>query len=246
MFDYLTENATATNIVGSFAMDKDQDYKNEIKALYENFASTYNLNIISEQDVKRIVDNDVTRADYKNALLSDVLEATNSDPWFDRHAAMLSQLFENCCHEIALESSVGTMNPLIGLTLPILKKNYYENIAKDIIMTEVPDKPYIEFQFERMFLRDADGNKYYAPDVFFTDKYKEVYAKTRGKDLSTLYPDGVELSNNIDVLADAGGDYRKFDKLGLDFAISDIYGEYTYDSSETVNITAVSEEQAIL
>ena len=245
MFDYLTENATAANVVGSFAMDRDQDYKNEIKSLYENFKSTYNMNIINEQDMNRIIDNDVMRGEYKEGLIGDVLESTSQDPWFDRHAAMLSQLFENCCFEIAQEASIGTMNPLIGLTLPVLKKNYYENIAKDIILTEVPDKPYIEYQFERMFMRDADGNKYYAPDVFFSDKYKEVYAKTRGKDLSTLYPEGVELSDKIDVLGDAGGDYKKFDKLGLDFAISDIYGEYKYDGgAETVSINAVSEEQA--
>ena len=245
MFDYLTENATTTNIVGSFSMDKDKDYKDEIKSLYESFNSTYQLNIISEQDVNKIINNDVMRQEYKEGLLGDVLESTNQDPWFDRHAAMLSQLFENCCFEIAQEASIGTMNPLIGLTLPVLKKNYYENIAKDIILTEVPDKPYIEYQFERMFLRDSEGNKYYAPDIFFSDKYKEVYAKTRGKDLSTVYPEGVELSDKIDVLADAGGDYKKYDKLGLDFAISDVYGEFKYESgSETITINATSEEQA--
>ena len=49
-----------------------------------------------------------------------------------------------------------------------------ECIAKDIMMTEVPDAPVIKVAFERKILKDRNGKKYYIPEIFYDKSFKEA------------------------------------------------------------------------
>ena len=184
MYEYLNSSNT-TNIVGSFAQDKNKDFKEGVKVLYENFASNYRMDVW--EDCVRILKDDSMREDYKQQLLGDVLEESYNDAWYDMHKDKVEQLFENTALEIVTESQMGMMNPIVGFTLPILKKNYYENVSKDIVLTEVPDKPFIKVAFERSFLKDREGNKYYIPEAFYDESYKKVYAKAKGTPINDTF-----------------------------------------------------------
>lgn len=232
MFEYLNESNTA-NIVGSFTQDKDEEFKGGIKALYESFNSAYSLDLWS--DVSRILKNDSTREAYKQELMGDVLQESFNDEYFDLHKDKLEQLFENTAMEIITESQMGMMNPIVGFSLPILKKNYYENVAKDIIMTEVPDKPFIKIAFERGFLKDAEGKKYYIPDCFYDNTYKEAYKSAKGISIYDYYKqssiNGIDISTNgvvdkgivAEVLGTTGNEHiAKRQSLAHDFGIQDI------------------------
>lgn len=245
MFDYLTESV-ATNIVGSYAIDRDQDFKNDIAAIYENFQGSYQMDLW--QDAGMIVKSDHTRNEYKQQLLGDVLNESWGEgvgyDHYNKHKDRISQLFENCCEEIVQEATMGQMAPIVGLTLPILKKNYYENVAKDIILTEVPDQPFVKLQFERTFLRDKSGKKYYVPDVFYSDAYKEVYSKTRGADLAVVITDFVAPNGMSDILALASGSetgkysMSKYDTIAHDFCIDKIRVRADYSANKTLTIAA--------
>lgn len=180
MYDYLTESAN-TNIVGSFTHDKNKEFKDTVKAVFEGFNDDYQMNLWD--DCTKILKNEVLKESYKGQLLGDVLEESFNDSWYDMHKDKLEQLFENTALEIVTESQMGMMNPIVGFSLPILKKNYYENISKDIVMTEVPDKPIVRVAWERGFLKDAEGNKYYIPECFYDNSYKKVYGQTVGVDI---------------------------------------------------------------
>lgn len=184
MYEYLSSSNT-TNIVGSFTQDKNKDFKEGIKVLYENFASNYRMDIW--EDCVRILKDDSMREDYKQELFGDVLEESFNDSWYDMHKDKVEQLFENTALEIIEESQMGMMNPIVGFSLPILKKGYYENVSKDIVLTEVPDKPFIKIAFERSFLKDREGNKYYIPEAFYDESYKKVYAKTKGTPIDDTF-----------------------------------------------------------
>ena len=75
MYEYLNSSNT-TNIVGSFAQDKNKDFKEGVKVLYENFASNYRMDVW--EDCVRILKDDSMREDYKQQLLGDVLEGKYS------------------------------------------------------------------------------------------------------------------------------------------------------------------------
>lgn len=252
MFEYLNENNT-TNIIGSFTRDKNSDYKAGIKAVYESFGANYDLDLWD--DTVRILKNDTLRESYKQELLGEVLEESFQDAWYDMHKDKLEQLFENTAMEIVAESQMGQMNPIVGFSLPILKKNYFDNIAKDIIMTEVPDKPFIKIAFERGFLKGEDGKKYYIPDCFYDNSYKEVYKQAKGINIYDFYTSGsyatkpgIDITNGVmdkKIVSEVTSDEHYMAKrqaLALDFCIQDLVvharakkkGQETYEQVEVV------------
>lgn len=221
MYDYLEENTTATNVIGSFAMDKDVDFKDSCKHLMENFSTSYQMDAVS--DLFSILKYAPAKEAYKEMLLSDVAESiTTDDRYVGMNAPKLEQLFENSALEIISEGAeYGQLQPIVGLSLPILKKVWLKCPLKDILMTEVPDKPIIKVAIERPFLKDKEGEKYYIPEIFYNDDYRAVSAKGRGKKISDKwYPETGKLPiQELNMLEESGGSLAMRDALGYDFAI---------------------------
>lgn len=72
------------------------------------------------QDIASILGTSVTKESYKDALLADIRESSFGDAYLDTLPAKIEQLYENSAQEILVESSVGQLNPIVGLTLPVL------------------------------------------------------------------------------------------------------------------------------
>jgi hypothetical protein len=218
MYDYL-EDQQHTNVVGSFITDRNVDFKDNVKSMLESFRGSYSMDAID--DLVKVLKVDTLKEDYKERLMGDVLSESFDDPYLAMHPAKLEQLFENTALEIVQESGIGQLAPIVGLSLPILKKNYLENHAKDIVMTEVPSKPIVKVAFERKFLKDKDGAKHYIPDIFYNDSYKEVLDKTKGKAIvSTFFPEaGVLPVQDLAIMALSGGTMQTRDSLAYDFHV---------------------------
>jgi hypothetical protein len=220
-FDYLDDEFQPTNVVGSFVTDREHDFKASIKAVLEGFRNATQTDPI--EDIAKILKIDSLTEDYKNRLIGDVLteSAIKDDPYLSLMPEKLEQLFENTRLEILRESSVGQLAPIVGISLPVLKKNYLQCHSKDIVMTEVPAKPIVKVSFERRFLKDKNGNRYYIPEIFYDDSYKNVLGEMRGKPISNKwYPEVGSLPfQDLDLLTESGGSMQMRDSLGLDFVI---------------------------
>lgn len=223
MYDY--EQKTA-ELIGSFTVKRDEDFKNGFKALCESMQGTYNLDPF--QNISNILKNPTYKEVYKQQLIGDVAMESIDDPYFSTHVQKLDQLFENSAFEILQESAVGQLSPIVGTSLPILKKNYLDCVSKDIVMTEVPTTPIIKNTFERKFLKDRQGNKYYIPEIFYDDTYKTVMTKSKGTSFPDEFlPDATDKSAGIsfplhdyDLLGKVGGSIEKRDTLSLNIAVS--------------------------
>lgn len=221
MYDYLDEGSQYS-VVGSFSTDKNADFKQSTKHLMESFTQAYQMDPVS--DIASVLKIDALKESYKNLLLEDVRSFQTGDPYMDMMPAKLEQLVENSGLEILKESGVMQLAPIVGISLPILKKSYIEGHAKDIMMSEVASKPIIKAAFERRFLKDAEGNKYYIPDVFYDDRYKEVMSKGRGKAISSAYypTDGQLPIQDLKIMELSGGTMRNRDSLALDFCVQSV------------------------
>ena len=217
MYDYLDQQHAS--VVGSFATDKNLDFKNGVKAMFENFRGAYSMDAVD--DLVKVLKVDTFKEDYKTQLLGDVLQESFDDPYLSLHPEKLEQLFENTALEIVEESSIAPLSPIVGISLPVLKKNWLECHAKDIVMTEIPSKPIVKVAFERKFLKDKDGNKHYIPDIFYDDSYKAIMEKAKGKPVSNeWYPQTGELPmQDLDILSLSGGTMAARDSLSYDFHI---------------------------
>lgn len=222
MYEYL-DNPEQVRVVGSFSHDKNADFKDSIKHLFEGFQSAYQMDAIT--DITKILRVDTMKEAYKDMLLSDVMESSVDDPYYSMMPQKLEQLFENSSLEMLTESGVAALAPIVGITLPILKKSYIEGHSKDIVMTEVPTKPIIKAAYERRFLKDAAGKKYYIPDIFYDESYKEIMNKGKGKEVSSAYypaDAGTLPFQDLNILELSGGSIASRDSLAYDFCIKSV------------------------
>lgn len=219
MYDYLEEGSQHAGVVGSFITDKNVDFKNNVKTMLESFRGAYNMDAVD--DLVKVLKVDVMKEDYKERLMGDVLQESIDDQYLAMHPAKLEQLFENTSLEIVKEASIGQLAPIVGLSLPILKKNYLECHSKDIVMTEVPSKPIVKVAFERKFLKDKKGEKHYIPEIFYNDSYREVMDLSKGKPVDTTwFPEGGNLPmQDLNILQKSGGTLETRDSLSYDFHI---------------------------
>lgn len=238
MYEYLDTNVNDNfRVIGSFSQDKDVDFKSGVKNVLESFQSTYQMDAIS--DIAKILKVDAMKEAYKTELLADVMESAIDDPYQALMPQKLEQLFENSALELLQESGVANLAPIVGITLPILKKSYIEGHSKDIVMTEVPTKPIVKAAYERRFLKDEAGNKYYIPDVFYDDTYKTVMNKGKGTAVGSVwYPTTGQLPiQDFDILGANGGSIAKRDSLAMDFCIAGVQMEIN-GQMYTLNINA--------
>lgn len=220
-----------TDVVGSFTASKDQDFKDGIKNLFESFSNQYRVDAVD--NLMQILKTEALSEAYKENLLGDVIQESFNDPYMDLLPQKLEQLYENTAGELLESAYIGQYNPVVGVSLPILKKNFLTCHSKDIVMTEVPTKSLIRVNFERKFLKDKEGNKYYIPEIFYDETYRTVSDKTRGKRVTDKWygATGTEATEvtkdseairiqDLNVLEASGGSLSTRDSLGRDFGIT--------------------------
>lgn len=238
MYEYL-DQAPMNNVIGSFNVDKNSDFKEGVKALVESFKA-YGLDPVS--DLVKVLTIDQYKEDYKNKLIGDVLEESFNDPYYAKLPEKLEQLFENSALEIVRESSVAQLAPIVGISLPILKKNFIEGHSKDIVMTEIPTTPIVKVAFERKFLKDKHGNKHYIPEIFYNDDYKNVVDLTKGNAVSAdWYPADTDTLpiQDLPILTLSGGSLETRDSLAYDFCIQAVKIEVPNADGDDVELMTV-------
>lgn len=217
MFNNYDMDGQAGRVIGSFVQEKDTDFKNGVLSLMEGFRAAYSMDACD--DFMKIMKNDTLNEQYKEGLIGDILAEGFEDPYLAMMPEKLEQLYENSRTNIIEESyGVSTMSPIVAYSLPILKKSFLQCNAKDIVMTEVASKPVVKIAFERKFLRDKKGAKYYIPEVFYNDEYKKVSQLAKGKEINGDWH--TQPMQDLPLLTLSGGTIEARDEFALDFHIS--------------------------
>lgn len=241
-----------TPCIGSFNVAKDSGFKSKMKDVYEGFRTSLNLNPFD--NMKLILSTEAMYDRYKHELFGDVLEADqptsygsfgsgNHDEYVALHADKLAGILENTRKTLLSEASTtGQIEPIVGLTMPLLKKEYIANQFKDMMQVLVAPKPIIRYAYERRFLKNAAGEKMFFPECFYDGSYSEFTDATIGKPItSEWYPKSGEQFPivELNVMEESGGSLERRDALGYDFCIDAIKVEVPSDDSsgkETVVI----------
>lgn len=231
--------------VGLFQPNVDTSFTDGLKAALEAARDTTHYNPI--QDFKNILQDDHAFESYRDIMFADVLgdrpvaESTTYSYLSDNtennldlgymslHNEKLDQLIENTKQALYEASTVGQLEPIVALTLPLMKKAYIKSAYKDAIPTLTADKMLINIGYERDFLKDRTGKKYYLPDIFYPeneDTYIEVIKGTVGKPISDKFypelPPATLPFADLNLLEESGGSLATRDVLGYDLMIDQV------------------------
>lgn len=218
-----------TPTVGGFGNESNAMMQNTLNSLSEAMG-TNNLDYVG--DIKSIILNRGLSESYKDILLEDYQNIEASDPLLEQlhqmNVSKMEQLMENATTTILNEAGSSNLNPIVGLTFPLLKYNWIENVFKDYFHVEIATTPIINRQIERIFLQDSNGNKYMLPDAFNDGEHlEEVLDGSERK----LYGEEIPMGLQFNLLEKSGGSMRVRDEISRNFRISEISFKKGTDSN---------------
>jgi hypothetical protein len=226
----IINNSNTTPMVGDLTGVANLGFNQMMTKLAETFDSgNTHLHYLKNIDV--ILEHSTLNESYKEVLLEDYTDAMSnlaeskgpgSDTAKQLHKlnyAKLQQLMENSREDLLNESQqTGSLLPMVGLTLPLLKLYWIKNVYKDIIPTVVSTQKDVKIGIEREYLMDQARVKHYLPDAFYNEGL-DLFASARQK-LTTA--DITVPSLNFDIITESGGSIMQDDTVSTQFFISSI------------------------
>lgn len=162
------------NVVGNISYSDDSlGFKSEVKGVLESYTAQ-GVDIIGS--LPSVIADPKTKTDFIGALtesMSDSALYTNpacaKEPFYRNYVERVDQLLDNSLHSIATESAMTGYAPIVAYAPFFLKKQWIECIFKDVLMTEIPKTPVVNFGMERRYLKDLEGNEYPLPESLYDD-----------------------------------------------------------------------------
>lgn len=171
-YNGLTPTFETTQVVGNdYSADRSHGFKSEVSGVLES----YQAHGTSVSDLmQQVMFNQTAREQFMDTVMESITaspiftdEACVNSRFYDNYAERLRQLEDNSMRQAAIESIVTGYSPIVAYQPFFLKKQWISTVFKDILMTEVPASPVINYAAEQRFLRTQDGTEYPIPDVYY-------------------------------------------------------------------------------
>ena len=239
----------SANIIGNdFVSTRDHGYKEEIRECLESY-STKGVNV--GMDFNQIMGSETDREEF----IANVMESMTSSPVFTSQEAAASpfynnyvdrvdQLERNTIGQIARESVMWGYAPIVSYAPFFLKNQWVNCVYKDVVMTEIPDSPIINLDYEKRYIKLQDGTEYPIPECNYDDAaMARILAESTGQNIDETVNHTLPLQN-LDLLQDAYivGDFVKTPstELTLDMMICKASAQIEVTSPSTVTYAAVA------
>ena len=165
-------NDVKTKVVGNVGVsDESMGFKSDITHAFEEYAME-GVNLAT--DLYTILSSPTKAQQFTDVVLESVVTSPQltssdaaSDPFYGNYADRLAQLTTNSNNDIVRESVMTGYAPIVSYAPFFLKKQWISCVWKDVLMTEVPNNPIINYQFQKRYIKDMDGNRYEIPDVYY-------------------------------------------------------------------------------
>ena len=230
------------NKIGSLNGGLNSGLKQTLNLLNETFAGMPgNLNPVT--DFMKIIETRQLSESYMNILTQDYAEKgelsesthlteSAADVMASKNNETLKQLMENARKDILNEAQMtGSLKPIVGLTMPLLKLYWVKNVFKDFIPTEVAEDVAFTRAIERQYIIGADGQKYMLPEAY-NDPSVNLGNAARQKLNAEVIP---VPSAEFDLIEKAGGSRSNDDQVSTQFFVNSV----TYKSGEPDQNTTV-------
>lgn len=194
--------STPTKVVGNdYKADASLGFKQEVADAFESY-SAHGVDLGSA-DFQKIIQTPSARAEFLDTVLESMTTSpiftsadATSSPFYNNYADRLRSLEENSMDRVAVESAVLGYAPIVAYNPFFLKKQWIATVFKDVLMTEIPASPVINYAVEKRFLKALDGTEYPIPDVYYNDEImRELIGHATGAPFKAVWIDVNDMKN---------------------------------------------------
>jgi hypothetical protein len=226
--------------VGLFSEKVEPQFAKAMKQLREQFSTVHGIDPVS--DVSKVLMHRNLTEEYDQLMFNDYQNSSlneGANPFasavHEANIAMFNQILENSKTALMESAGIGALRPVVGLTLPLLKRYWIENAYKDIVPTEVPVKPVFKVGIEKKYLLDKDGVKHYLPEAIY-DSPSTILGVVQ----KSLTADTITVPiRDFDLITESGGSLAQRDSISVNFSIKSIFITVKSGTTGTPTTTSV-------
>lgn len=219
--------ATPKTTFGGFTESGIQSFDDHFKELQEHYKESTGIDIM--KDIKPMLSDRQFMESYKADLMGPVFEAfkaaSPNDPHVQAVIENVSQFWDTKVRSYTESASMTGYLPIATLEFPVLVKQFFRSIIKDIIEVEATKTPNIAKHIRTTYMvDDATGKEYEYPRCLFDGTWQKIWEAQKGIKINNATK--VPLTNGrvykYDVITNLTTGTAGVDKLSFAFKINAI------------------------
>lgn len=158
-------------------------FEQNLQEFQENVENSMGIDI--KKDMMSMIRNTNLMNQYKNALIGPVraalMESCPNDPHINSILNTVEQLWDNKLKNYTESATMASFLPIATLEFPVLVKQFFQSILKDIIEVEAVKTPRISRHICTRYLVDNQtGQEYEYPKCMFNGEWQHIWNAAKG------------------------------------------------------------------
>ena len=208
---------------GMFQEDGTKTFDEHFNDLYENYKENHGIDI--KRDMKAMMSDRAFMDQYKADLMEPVFEAfremSPNDPHIKNVIDNVNMFWDTKVKSYTESASMAGFLPIATLEFPVLVKQFFSSILKDIIEVEAVKSPNITKHIRTTYMVDNQtGEEYEYPKCLFDGTWEKLWTASKGH---KIREEVVPLTDGrlykYDIIAGLTDGTPGIDKLSFQFKI---------------------------
>lgn len=221
-------NVSGTNVkplasFGAYQKTGTKTFDERFNELCNEYKESANIDI--KTDINKMMADRAFMEQYKESIMSDVIDGFNESSANDPHIAAcignVQDLWDTKVKSYTESASITAYLPISTLEFPVLVKQYFSSVMKDIIDIETTKTPSITKHIRETFLVDNETKEEYEyPKCLWNGDWEKIWNASKGLPIKEKVVDLVDGKlKNYDIVANLTDGTPGMDKLSFQFKI---------------------------
>ncbi len=208
---------------GAFRKDGEKTFNEHFEELCESYKQQHGIDI--KRDSRAMFADKAFMEQYKTDLMEPVFEAFREMSPNDPHVASVidnvSKFWDNKVRSYTESASMTGFLPIATLEFPVLVKQFFSSILKDIIEVETVKSPNITKHIRTTYIvNNQTGEELEYPKCMFDGTWQKMWDASKGypiKEDAVMFTNG--RLNKFDIITNLTDGDPSIDKLSFQFKI---------------------------
>ena len=203
--------------------EENKSFNERFEELKETYKAQTGIDIL--KDINPMLSDRSFMEQYKSDLLSPVTEAFREayagDPHVETVIDNVNKFWDNKVRTYTESAAITSYLPIATLEFPVLVKQFFSSILKDIIEVETVKSPNITKHIRTTYIVDNNtGEELEYPKCMFDGTWEKMWNASKGypiKETNVMFDDG--RLNRYDIISNLTDGNHAIDKLSYQFKI---------------------------